>query len=157
MGGDTMTCQFDEMLLYEYLDDLLDPKEKVEVSNHLSSCGACRKKVAEMKLLFYELDHLEPVVVPDEVALIRAEVVENSFDEKQSVYSTMTDHLKKTKDKLNNTPVIGTLMPTTEKLSTASKLLYKGTKKVVGIIPKKEKKPEKKPKKKLIKNFGGLL
>lgn len=148
-----MTCNFDEMLLYEYLDDLLDAEEKITVNNHLSTCSACRKKIAEIKLLFYELDNLEEVVIPDELAEIRADVVENSFVEKKSVYSKLTDNLIKTSDTLKNTPVVNAVLPTKENLTSASKLLYKGTKKAVAAIPKKDKKP----KKKLFKNFGGMI
>ena len=44
-GGDEVDCKFDEMLLYEYLDDLLENEEKLMVSNHLSSCPECRRNI----------------------------------------------------------------------------------------------------------------
>jgi len=150
-----MTCNFDEMLLYEYLDNLLDANEKLEVNNHLSTCSSCRKKLSEIKLMYYELDHLDEVEIPEELATMRASFVLNAFDEKEKVspIKAVSSGLKKTKTVLNNAPVIGTLMPTKEKFSTASKHVYEGSKK---ILSKETKKP-KKSKKSFKQRVGGLL
>jgi len=145
-----MSCNFDEMLLYEYIDKTLDADEKLIVDRHLSACPECRKKVAEIKLLYFELDNLEEVELPAEINEIRESVVSSAF-ENQKI--STTEKLKQTKKKLEQTPVVGALVPTRAKMSTAAKGLYKGTKKVYQSIPKKEKEP----KKRIKKSFGGLL
>ncbi len=145
-----MKCNFDDMLLYEYIDKTLDSEEKLQVGRHLSACPECRKKIAEIKLLYYELDNLEAVDLPEEIDLVRNNVLASAFsDQKLSA----TEKLRQTKKKLEETPVVGALVPTKEKMSTAAKGLYKVTKKVYQSIPKKEKEP----KKKIRKSFGGLL
>lgn len=143
-----MNCQFDDMLLYDYLDQTLDTEELLTVERHLSACPSCRKKLSEMKLLYYELDNLEDIQVPDEVDQIRSLIVESAFsDEKVSP----VERLRRTKKMLEETPVVGALVPTREKVKGAAKGLYKGSKKVYQSIPKKEEK--KKPR----KSLGGLL
>lgn len=49
-----MTC-FDEKKLYEYLDSILNTREKEEVENHLKECSVCQKKVAELKVFEKDL------------------------------------------------------------------------------------------------------
>lgn len=139
-----MNCNFDEILLYEYLDDLLSPEEKLLVSNHLSNCSECRKKVAEIKLLYYEIEHVEEVELPNEVAAIRASIVSKAFeDEKKSFVDTVTEGVITT---------VSAVVPTKAQTKNAAKGLYNGTKKIYQAIPKKEKKT-----KKTIKHFGGIL
>lgn len=138
-----MTCNFDEMLLYEYLDDLLDADEKVLVNNHLSSCPECRKKMAEIKLLFYEIEHVETIDVPLEAAHIRESIVAEAFE--HEVVSPLT----KVANGVKKTAVA--ITPSKEQVGSAVKSVYHGSKKVYQAIPKKEKKPKK------VKSFGGLL
>lgn len=138
-----MACKFDEMLLYEYLDDLLDAEEKVLVSNHLSSCGECRKKIAEIKLLFYEIEHLEDIELPKEAASIRQSIVEEAFEnDPVSQLSKLASSVKKTAIAIS---------PTKEQVGGAVKSVYHGSKKVYQALPKKEKKAKK------VKSFGGIL
>lgn len=155
MGGGKMTCNFDDMLLYEYLDDLLDVEEKFKVNNHLSACASCRQKLSEIKLMYYELDHLEAVEIPEALSELRASIVDDAFDgkEKVSTLQTISKSLKNTKSVLDRTPVIGTLMPSKKKLATATKHLYDGSKKVVSKVPRKSKKEKQSFKKRI----GGLL
>jgi len=49
-----MSC-FDEKKIYEYLDGILETKEKEEVESHLKECPACQKKVAELNALEKDL------------------------------------------------------------------------------------------------------
>lgn len=145
-----MTCNFDDMLIYEYIDKRLDTEEKLLVDRHLNACSECRKKIAEIKLLYYELDNLQAVELPNEAIAVREAVVMSAF-ENQKI--SPTEKLKQTKKKLEQTPIVGALMPSKEKMSTLAKSLYKSTKKVYQSIPKKEKEP----KKRIRKGFGGLL
>lgn len=143
-----MSCNFDDMLLYEYLDDILDTDTKLQVERHLSACPACRKKISEMKLLYYELDNLEELSVPEEVDLIRQEIVADAFENPSL---TTMEKLQKTKEMLEDTPVIGSIIPTKENLGKAAKGLYNGSKKIYQSIPKKEKTKKKK------NTFGRIL
>lgn len=148
-----MSCKFDEMLLYEYIDNILEPDEKLKVTNHLSACPHCRKKIAEIKLMFYELEHLDAVEIPEELALIRQSVVTDAFDSKQSVLQTATSNLKKTGSAVLNAPVIKHVVPSKEDLTNATKHVYSGSKKALSSLSKKEKKSKKSMKERL----GGLI
>jgi anti-sigma factor RsiW len=143
-----MTCKFDEMLLHEYLDQTLDDDDKLTVERHLSACPECRKKLSEIKLLYFELDNLDDISVPSEVDSIRASIVSNAFE---NAKVPLTQRVKDTKKALEETPVIGALVPTKAKMKSAAKGLYKGTKKAVEKLPKKEEK------KKTRRSLGGLL
>jgi len=144
-----MNCQFDEMLLYEYLDDLLENEEKLQVERHLSACPSCRKKLSEIKLLFYELDNMDQVALPDEVSQIREAVLKDAFADRKV---PLSEKLSDTKKVLEETPVIKNVIPNRENLSKAAKGIYKGSKKVIDKMPKKK---EKTPKPK--RSLGGLL
>lgn len=151
MGGDTMSCNFDEMLLYEFLDDVLDPADKLLVSNHLSACPHCRKKLAEIKLMFYELEHMDAVEIPEELSTIRLEAIASIRGAYKESKSLLTQ-LQETKSVLLETPVVNHLVPTKENMVKTSKFFYDGTKKIVNTLPKKEKK-----KKPIKAKLGGLL
>ncbi|MBN2795396.1 MAG: zf-HC2 domain-containing protein [Clostridia bacterium] len=146
-----MSCNFDEMLLYEFLDDVLEPAEKLVVSNHLSACPHCRKKLSEIKLMFYELEHMEAIEIPEELSLIRLEAVKVELGKSKESKSLLTQ-LQETKTVLLETPVVNHLVPTKEKMVKTSKFFYDGTKKIVTNMPKKEKK-----KTRLKGKLGGLL
>lgn len=145
-----MNCQFDEMLLYEYLDDTLSKADKLLVNNHLSCCSHCRKTLSEIKLMYYELDQLEEVEVPVEMAAIRNAALE-AFDGKTTTLESVANGIKKTKETLLETPVINHMIPTKEKLSRTSKAIYQSSKKIIASKPKEEKP------KKAKKRLGGLI
>jgi len=144
-----MSCQFDEMLLYEYLDNLLENEKKLQVERHLSACPSCRKKLSEIKLLYYELDNVEEIDIQIEVNQIREAVLEEAFIDRKV---PIGEKLQETKKILEEAPVISKVIPNKQNLSRAAKGIYKGSKKVIGKLPKKaEKAPNPK------RNFGGLL
>lgn len=152
-----MDCKFDEMLLYEYLDDLLENEEKLMVSNHLSSCPECRRKIAEIKLLFYEIENLDEVTIPDDIADIRAYVVNQAFVEDESfvkkTYHTINSNYMKTKDVLQNTPVISSMLPSKDTAANVAKSILRTGKKAYKLASKDKKKTEKKK----FKGLGDLL
>jgi len=151
-GGEKMNCNFDEMLLYEYLDDLLEADEKILVTNHLSVCPECRRKLAEIKLLFYELEQVADVEVPDAVDAIREHIVSQAFEgmkEPVSVLSHVSNGLKSTGKAIGNSSAVNAIKPSREN----TKKLWNGTKKLYTATTKKKKEP----KKKLKKSLGGLI
>lgn len=154
-----MSCKFDEILLYEYLDGILGKEEKLIVNNHLSFCSECRKKTSEIKLLFYEIENVDKVVIPEEVSEIRASVVNQAFTESESaskkVYLKAKSRYKNTKTVLRRTPVISSLIPTKEKTSKMIKGISSTGLKLYGAT-KKEKPTSTKNAKKL-KRLGELI
>ncbi len=147
-----MSCNFDEMLLSEYLDDLLSLDEKIEVNNHLSLCATCRKKIAEMKLLFFELDHLDDIEIPDEISEIRHAVVKDAFVEKEKIsLETLSRTYKHIKSNLEEVPVLNKVLPTKENFASLAKQTFKTSKQLYNYSKKEPK--QKKQKKRL----GDLL
>lgn len=51
-----MTCKLDITLLQDLLEGTIDPVEKIFVEEHLKTCKECRKELAELKLLFWDLN-----------------------------------------------------------------------------------------------------
>jgi len=51
-----MECNLDSALLQDLLEGLIDPVEKIFVEEHLITCKKCRKELAELKLLFWDLN-----------------------------------------------------------------------------------------------------
>lgn len=73
-------CKMDRVLLEEYADGLLTKFEKVLVEEHVKGCTSCRKKLTEMKLLFWEIRELasEPVQIPQALSALGDKLV-NEF------------------------------------------------------------------------------
>lgn len=69
-----MQCKFDSDLLHEYLDDTIEPLEKLVLEEHLKGCRSCRRQLTELKLLFWELEDADQIEVPSEVHLIHHRV-----------------------------------------------------------------------------------
>lgn len=51
-----MECKLDVTLLQDLLEGIIDPIDKLFVEEHLRSCKKCRKELAELKLLFWDLN-----------------------------------------------------------------------------------------------------
>ncbi|NLI91468.1 MAG: hypothetical protein GX434_04470 [Peptococcaceae bacterium] len=51
-----MDCNLDVTLLQDLLEGIIDPVEKLFVEEHVKSCKKCRKELAELKLLFWDLN-----------------------------------------------------------------------------------------------------
>lgn len=150
-GGDKMSCNFDDMLLYEYLDNLLDDNELLKLESHLSACGTCRRKLADIKLMYYELEHLDDLELPEEVEAIKSKIVSTAFENQKL---SAAEKIRRTKKNLEQTPVVGALIPNKEKAKKVARSLYSGSKKIYKHLPrKKEKNIKKTPR----KSLGGLL
>lgn len=80
MGGERLKAHIDEMVLYEYMEELLEADEQAEVANHLSKCATCRGHLAELKLLMFELEHLKDVPIPNELSIVREKAVSEGFE-----------------------------------------------------------------------------
>ncbi len=59
-----MNCGEVKELLSEYVDDVLDPKTKAIVDEHLSACEDCQQELVSLKALVSDLGSLESVEPP---------------------------------------------------------------------------------------------
>ncbi len=51
-----MSCnKMDTTLLQDYIDETIEPLEKIFVESHLKTCKECRRELSELKLMFWEL------------------------------------------------------------------------------------------------------
>lgn len=51
-----MSCdKMYDFLLQDYLEETIDPLEKIFVESHLNICKECRRELSELKLMFWEL------------------------------------------------------------------------------------------------------
>lgn len=53
-----MSCdKMDALLLQDFLEETIDPLEKIFVESHLNTCKECRRELSELKLMFWELNN----------------------------------------------------------------------------------------------------
>jgi len=64
----TAACPGQEETLYLYLDAVLNPAKQEEFETHLAHCPACQTLLIDLRALFTELDTLEDVPAPVDVA-----------------------------------------------------------------------------------------
>lgn len=146
-----MTIHLNEMDLYEYIDQVLDADDRVRVSNHLSSCSLCRQKIAEIKLMYYELDHLEVIEVPKALEDIRNKIVSSAFEgEKISAFKSLNQQLKVKQKKISSSFMGRHVIKQGENMTQLSKGIWSGGKKIVASKIKKNKSDEKAIKKKTV-------
>ena len=51
-----MSCEkIETSLLQDFLEETIDPLERIFVENHLKTCKNCRRELSELKLMFWEL------------------------------------------------------------------------------------------------------
>jgi ribosome-binding ATPase YchF (GTP1/OBG family) len=137
-GGDLMNNHINEMDLYEYIDDILEASDKVKVSNHLSMCPECRQKMSEIKLMYYELDHLDAVKIPEELEAIRQEIVASAFEgEKIPKLKAIKKNFVQKKKKVTTSFVGRHVIEQGENLGKMSKGVLSRSKKIIGLFNKK--------------------
>jgi hypothetical protein len=75
-----MNCKLDRVLLQDLLEDIIDPAEKLFVEEHLKTCKECRKELAELKLLFWDLNNKSnyEITLPAEVDQIKDAILERA-------------------------------------------------------------------------------
>jgi anti-sigma factor RsiW len=85
LGGVSM-CKMETWLLEDYAEGLLDVAETTLLEAHLAGCEACRRELAHIKLLFWELESLrrETVTVPDTVQKLETVVLDEWLHGRES-------------------------------------------------------------------------
>ena len=77
-----MGCSFDQNLLQDYLENTIEPLEKIILIEHLKVCKKCRQELTELKLLYWEFNSLPDIDLPEEVQSVK-EAVMNTIAEEQ--------------------------------------------------------------------------
>lgn len=85
MGGVSM-CKMETWLLEDYAEGLLDVAETTLLEAHLAGCEACRRELAHIKLLFWELESMrrETVIVPDAVRQLETALLDEWLHGRES-------------------------------------------------------------------------
>lgn len=67
-----------EALLQDLVDGAIDPIEKLFIEEHLKTCKKCRKELAELKLLFWDLNDKTnyDIALPPELDLVKDSLLE---------------------------------------------------------------------------------
>lgn len=75
-----MSCKFDVMLLYSYVDGTIDTLEKIFLEEHIKYCEKCNKEINAIKLMDESLSSLENNI-PERLSIISELIVENCLQE----------------------------------------------------------------------------
>ncbi|MDO9533846.1 MAG: zf-HC2 domain-containing protein [Bacillota bacterium] len=66
-------------LLQQYIDQEINPLEKMILEEHLLSCRTCRRELNQFKLLDWELKHQPAIELPAELAAYRMAALKTHF------------------------------------------------------------------------------
>lgn len=83
-----MSCdKMDALLLQDYLEETIDPLEKIFVESHLSICKECRRELTELKLMFWDLNNKSnyELECPEELANLKTELIDNFLAEEAKI------------------------------------------------------------------------
>lgn len=70
-----MRCSFDQNLLHDYLENTIEPLEKIILLEHLKVCKECRQELTELKLLYWEFNSLPDIDLPIETMSVKESVI----------------------------------------------------------------------------------
>ncbi len=83
-----MSCdKIDALLLQDYLEETIDPLEKIFVESHLSICRECRRELTELKLMFWDLNNKSnyELEYPEELDNLKTNLIDNFLGEENKV------------------------------------------------------------------------
>lgn len=79
-----MVCKFDEMLLYSFVDNTIEPLEKIFVEEHLKYCTHCKKELEEIYLFDEKLEKIDfDIPIPERLSVLSKLVLENCISGKE--------------------------------------------------------------------------
>lgn len=81
-------CSVDPVILQQYIDDELELTESLIFKEHLKSCQSCRRHLNQLKIIDWDLKHLE-ISIPSELAQVRQATL-NQHLQKQAITSQKT-------------------------------------------------------------------
>jgi len=131
-----MSCdKMDDLLLQDFLEETIDPLEKIFVENHLNICKECRREVSELKLMFWELGNKGnfEIEYPKELDTMGTQLIDTFLGKKaksstRKVVDMQVNTLKMSNKFLNYMPGA---KQTPQILKKASKGLAKGVMKLL--------------------------
>lgn len=96
-----MDCKFDKTLLQDYLENTIEPLEKIFLEEHLKCCKECKKELKELKLLLFDLDFSskEEIEYPKELDKVREDAI-SMIAGKEASFGTV-EYLKTQKAVVN--------------------------------------------------------
>jgi hypothetical protein len=71
-----MTCPVNQDYLQLFIDDQLDPLEKLVLEEHLGGCKDCLRTLNQLKILDWDLKRLVEPELPQELEALREKVIE---------------------------------------------------------------------------------
>ncbi len=83
-----MSCdKLDALLLQDYLEETIDPLERIFVDSHLSICKECRRELTELKLMFWDLNNKSnyELEYPEELDMLKADLIDNFLGEEAKI------------------------------------------------------------------------
>ncbi len=132
-----MSCDnIDATLLQDYLEETIDPLEKIFVESHLNICKECRRELTELKLMFWDLNNKSnyEIEYPEELNTLGTNLIDNFLNEETKIGVKKVVNMQ-----VNNLKMSGKFLEyipgakqTPRVLKKASKGLAKGLKKGVG-------------------------
>lgn len=76
-------------LLQQYIDNTLEPLEKIILAEHLSDCYRCRRELNQLKLLDWDMRH-EPVIEPPaELAAYRMAALKTHLEAEKATQASI--------------------------------------------------------------------
>lgn len=128
-----MSCKMNIDLIQQYLEDTLSPVEKMLMEEHLRVCEGCRKELAEMKLLFFELEEFKEsdIEIPSEVIQIRNKVINEYISTANSHTYSLKDFMNTQKQAFGKAGVFLKFIPG---FSSGAKYVEKGIRKTPSLL-----------------------
>lgn len=131
-----MSCEkLESSLLQNYLEETIDPLEKIFVEGHLCTCKECRRELSELKLMFWELDckgnyHIE---YPKELETMGIDLINEFLDDKSKSTTRKVVDMQVNTMKISSKflEYIPGAKQTPNMLKKASKGLAKGVRKMM--------------------------
>lgn len=87
-----MKCNFDKVLLHEYLDQELDPLLTIILDEHLAVCPECRKQLNHLKILDWDLRFADQFEIPGkQLRELRTRTLDMCFADEKNDPSSLLD------------------------------------------------------------------
>jgi len=79
-------CKMETWLLEDFVEGLLGVAETAILEAHLANCEDCKRELAHIKLLFWEMESMrrDPIPVPDTVKVIENTILNEWLTDKET-------------------------------------------------------------------------
>ena len=88
-----MSCKLDKQLLYSFIDNTIEPLERIFVEEHLKYCLECKKELELIKNLDKELNEFEfEMPIPERLSTLSQLLVENCINQMENEDTKLKNH-----------------------------------------------------------------